>query len=110
MVRYNKPVFLRNRRRKTAAADHIGIRLRISNLSGELVDATSDHLYLSATYGERQPCGPSCRPGCDRHGWLELIPGLDPALVYAPSEPRPCHLKIEIKPVILPGPGDVDDE
>jgi hypothetical protein len=46
-------------------------------------------------------CDPACLPGCDKHGWLELIPGLEMPYQFGPDEPRPCHLRIEIKSVML---------
>jgi hypothetical protein len=85
----------RSRRHKTIPADpnpaHPGIELRISNLSGELVRADSDHLFYSALAAGRM------------HDWLELIPGLEMPYQFGADEPRSCHLRIEIKPVILPG-------
>jgi hypothetical protein len=57
-------------------------------------------------YGAAEPCGPSCRPGCDRHGWLELIPGggdqqwlPSERWRWTPADPR--QLRIEVKPVLL---------
>lgn len=84
---------------------HTGIRLRISNMNGTLLEADSDHLYHSAVYGlitgHSNECGPMCQPGCTTHGWYEIIPGLEMPYTYDPAEPRQCHLRIEIKPVHL---------
>jgi len=89
---------------KHAIGMHPGIRLRISNISGELVDADSDHLYYSAKFGNPVPCGPDCLQSCDKHGWLELIPGAgEMTYLYDADMPLPGRLKIEVKPVILTG-------
>ena len=84
---------------------HIGIRIRVSNCNGELLEADSDHLYWTACYsGQVTPCTPACPPFCDRHGWLELIPGQDLPYRYPDDMPVPARLKIEVKPVLLPDP------
>ena len=87
---------------KHAIGMHPGIRLRISNINGKLVDTDSDHLYLSAKFGALEPCAPDCLPGCDKHGWLELIPGAGQMeYVYPADNLAPARIKVEIKPVIL---------
>jgi hypothetical protein len=75
---------------------HIGIRLRISIPAGPILDADSDRLHYIAMYGNREPCRPDCLPGCDRHGWYELIPGREMPFTGAGD------LKVEMRPVILP--------
>jgi hypothetical protein len=53
---------------------HPGIRLRISVPAGPLVDADSDHLYYVARFGGTgTACVPGCLPGCDLHGWCDLM-------------------------------------
>ena len=81
------------------AAEHIGIELRISNINGELVRTDSEHLHWIAKYaGTATTCNLSCLPGCDRHGWLELIPGREMPYAYPDDMPVPARLKIEIRP------------
>lgn len=82
--------------RAALGAEHPGIELRISNLSGELMRADSDHLH----YAARLIGG-----GVD--GWVELLPGE----AWAPDTPLPARLKIEIRPVTLGGAvGDGDGD
>jgi hypothetical protein len=55
----------------------LGIRLRITGTGGELVNATSEQLYLIAKYG-----------GAGEDGWLDL---LSDAMYY------PTNLRVEVQ-------------
>jgi hypothetical protein len=83
-----------------------GIRLRISTRDGVIVDAGSDHLYYSAKYGGPEPCTPACLPGCEKHGWLNLVAGGGSLGMLSPvtQEFSQVPLKIEIRPVRLGDP------
>lgn len=85
--------------RAVFGAEHPGIELRISNMSGELTRANSDDLHYVAKYGT--PGGGD--PGGDN--WQELLPGA----AWPPDTPLPARLKIEIRPVTLGGAVDVGD-
>lgn len=62
-----------------------------------MVDVDSAHLHYIATYNKTSWCDPSCPPGCDRHGWLDLIAGgAAPAMAFTQ-----VPVKIEVKPVML---------
>lgn len=69
-----------------------GVELRISNMNGTLVQATSERLYYIAKYGYT-----------DDSAWLELIPGgSEPGSMYYAYDDclaAPSRLKIEIRPV-----------
>jgi hypothetical protein len=86
---------------------HPGVRIRISVPTGKIVDADSLQLYYSARFGsaaENDPCTPECRPGCDTHGWSDLVGGMIGELGQAlPIEPgfSTVPLRIQIKPVEL---------
>lgn len=84
------------RHRCPPPAPAVGIRLRISGPAGPLVDATSEHLYYVAKFGEVSTCGFSCLPGCSDHGWVDLMP----ATLGNPV------LRFEIKPVTFAVPLD----
>lgn len=79
--------------RAALGAEHPGIELRISNLSGELTRADSDQLHASAKY-----------QGGGADDWQELLPGVE----WPDDTPLPARLKIELRPVTLGGDVDVD--
>lgn len=83
------------------------VRLRISTADGPVTDVTSDDLYYIARFADVAPCTPACLPGCDKHGWLNLIAGgcdtlagsfHGPGLQCPAGEFSTVPLKIEIKP------------
>jgi hypothetical protein len=82
-----------------------GIRLRISTINGVIVEANSEQLYLSAKFAGPEPCTPMCLPGCMKHGWLNLIAGMDPrdmGQFVPPGDFSMVPLKIEIRPEQIP--------
>ena len=82
--------------RAALGGEHPGIELRISNLSGELARATSDHLHYAAKYSQ----------AAGNADWQELLPGV----AWPEDTPLPARLKIEIRPVTLGGAdADADD-
>ena len=93
------------RRRETGPLTYPGIRLRISVPSGVIVDVDSEHLHYSAKYGNAgEGCEPGCLPGCDKHGWLDLIAGGGMGTTEFSTVP----LKIEVKPIRLSPQADDD--
>lgn len=90
------------RRREPTREPPPGVRFRISTRDGVIVDADSLHLHVAAKYGKYggvSSCTPACLPGCDKHGWFNLIAGEDARTVVEEFSTVP--LKIEIKPVKL---------
>lgn len=79
-----------------------GVQFRISTPNGVIVEADSEHLHWIAKYGGLgEPCNPACLPGCQKHGWLDLIAGGGDGMACPAEEFSTVPLKIEIKPVRL---------
>jgi hypothetical protein len=104
---------LPRRRREPPPVLFPGVMFRISTPDGVIVETSSQHLYYSAKYAGPEPCTPACPPGCQKHGWFNLITGRDHEdyARFGPSCPAGefsvVPLKIEVKPVRLADlPGD----
>jgi hypothetical protein len=100
---------LRRRKPDPAPRDYPAILFRISTPDGVIVQADSEHLYYTAIYGSQGfGCTPACPPGCDRHGWLNLITaGGEGFGAQCPAgEFSTVPLRIEVKPLRLPDPFD----
>jgi hypothetical protein len=82
--------------RAAFGAEHPGIELRISNMSGELTRADSDQLHHAARYS-------GLMDAAGAGGWQELLPGV----AWPDDTPLPARLKIELRPVTLGGGADV---
>lgn len=76
---------------------HRGLELEIRfDRAGAILSTDSDRLYWAALRGDRANlCNVGCRPGCRRHGWLELLgepgAGLDDG----------DRLRVRVRPVLL---------
>jgi hypothetical protein len=78
---------------------HTGIQLRISVPAGPILDADSDRLHWIAKLGGTGApvgCTPACLPGCQEHGWYEIIPGCEMPFIGAGV------VRVEMRPVDLP--------
>jgi hypothetical protein len=85
---------------------HPGIQLRISTLNGPIVEADSANLYYSAKFGAAgEPCDPSCMPGCQKHGWVNLVAGDGGfGMIWPGSDFSVVPLKIEMRAAKLYDP------
>lgn len=92
------------RRKPQPAQLHPGIRIRVSVPNGAILDTDSSHLHYSAMFAGPAACDIDCLPGCDRHGWLNLVPGSPADSIGVPipgGEYSRVPMKIEIKPIML---------
>jgi hypothetical protein len=84
--------------RRHKPKEYPGVRFRISTLNGVVLDVDSADLYFAARYGGQDDgCTPACVPGCEKHGWTDLIAGGPDGAMEFTRVP----LKIQVRPVML---------